>query len=428
MIPPVVVPGGLLAWPGALMAFAGAYFLAALLRAVTATLAPTFSAEFGLGAADLGLLAGAYFMGFSLLQLPLGAALDRHGPRRVECALLLLAAVGCLGFAAAHGFTGLVVSRALIGMGVASCLMAPLTFFRLRLSPGAQLRCNSWMLMTGSLGMVASTLPVQLLLPVWGWRGLFVVLGLLLLAAAAALWRGVPVDESSASAPVPTSSPTLSDPATGVAGYGAVWRHRAFRRAAPLGLICYGGMVAMQALWIGPWLTRVCGWTPTQASHGLLLVNASMLVAFFCWGWLTPLLEQRGLSAARLICWAMPVNLLLLLVIVLLGSRAQAVWWAAWCVSMSVVSLAQPAVAQAFPSYMAGRALSAYNLLIFVGVFVLQWGIGAAIDLLAAAGHPVDQAFRLTMLGFWCAAVGAYLWFLGAGRSHADNGALQSAP
>jgi hypothetical protein len=39
--------------------FAFAYFLSALLRAVTATLAPSFSAELALGAGDLGLLAGA---------------------------------------------------------------------------------------------------------------------------------------------------------------------------------------------------------------------------------------------------------------------------------------------------------------------------------------------------------------------------------
>ena len=61
------------------LAFAFAYFLSALLRAVTATLAPVFSAELGLRPADLGLLAGAYFLGFAALQLPLGRALDRFG-------------------------------------------------------------------------------------------------------------------------------------------------------------------------------------------------------------------------------------------------------------------------------------------------------------------------------------------------------------
>ena len=75
-------------------AFAFAYFFSALLRAVTATLAPAFSAELGLSAGDLGLLGGAYFLGFALMQLPLGRALDRFGPRRV---LLVLAGTGRAG-------------------------------------------------------------------------------------------------------------------------------------------------------------------------------------------------------------------------------------------------------------------------------------------------------------------------------------------
>ncbi|MFN8896561.1 MAG: MFS transporter, partial [Pseudomonadota bacterium] len=69
-------------------AFAFTYFFSALLRAVTATLAPVFSSEIGLGAADLGLLAGAYILGLAAMQLPLGNALDRHGPRRTLLALL----------------------------------------------------------------------------------------------------------------------------------------------------------------------------------------------------------------------------------------------------------------------------------------------------------------------------------------------------
>ena len=152
--------------------FAFGYFLSALLRAVTATLAPVFSGGLGLRAGDLGLLAGAYFFGFAVLQLPLGQALDRFGPRRTLLALMAVAVLGCAAFASATGFTALVAARVLIGAGMAASLMAPLTAYRRRLSPAAQLRANSWMLMTGSLGMLASTLPVQLLLPVLGWRGL----------------------------------------------------------------------------------------------------------------------------------------------------------------------------------------------------------------------------------------------------------------
>ena len=47
------------------LTFAFAYFFSALLRAVTATLAPVFSVELGLGSADLGSLAGAVVVAFS---------------------------------------------------------------------------------------------------------------------------------------------------------------------------------------------------------------------------------------------------------------------------------------------------------------------------------------------------------------------------
>ncbi|MEI8326039.1 MAG: MFS transporter, partial [Betaproteobacteria bacterium] len=58
------------------LTFAFAYFLSALVRAITATLSPALTQEFGLNAGDLGLLAGGYFLGFAAMQLPLGNWLD----------------------------------------------------------------------------------------------------------------------------------------------------------------------------------------------------------------------------------------------------------------------------------------------------------------------------------------------------------------
>ena len=177
------------------LSFALAYFFSALVRAITATISPTLSVELALNASDLGLLAGGYFFGFALTQLPLGNWLDRHGPRRVILAFLSLAVLGCVAFALATSFSGLLAARVLTGMGVSACLMAPLTGYRRWLAPAAQMRANSWMLMTGSLGMVAATLPVQWLMPLMGWRGLFwalaalIVLSMVGIAAAVPPWR-----------------------------------------------------------------------------------------------------------------------------------------------------------------------------------------------------------------------------------------------
>jgi len=64
------------------LVFAFGYFLSCLLRAITATLSPILTSEFQLTAADLGLLAGVYFLGFACMQIPLGYLLDKFGPKK----------------------------------------------------------------------------------------------------------------------------------------------------------------------------------------------------------------------------------------------------------------------------------------------------------------------------------------------------------
>jgi len=384
------------------LSFAFAYFFSALLRAVTATLAPTFSAELELQSADLGLLAGAFFLGFSAMQLPLGSGLDRFGPKRVLLVLLSMAVLGCAAFALSTSFIGLVAARALCGVGVSACLMAPMTAFRRRFDARAQMRATSWMLMTGSLGMVASTLPVQYLLPLVGWRGLFWGLAVLLLLAMLAIALIVPRD-----APV---QPHAGEEG-GLRAYAAVFRHPSFVRMLPLGLVQYGAMVAVQALWAGPWLTQVCGWTQGEAAQGLFFINLGMLVAFLSWGLALPRLYASGWTAQALLKRAMPISTGVLLLTLLLGEQASAWAWGLFCVSSTVVSVSQPAVGQAFPDRLAGRALSAFNLVIFSGVFLVQWGIGLALDLMRGWGWTVLAAYRGAFALLALASVLSYLWF-----------------
>ena len=391
--------------------FAFSYFISALVRGATATLAPHFTAELGLTAGDLGLLGGAFFLGFASTQLPLGSALDRVGPKRVQLGFLAVAVLGSAAFALARDFASLAAARALIGVGVSACLMAPLTTFRRSFDTVAQLRANSWMLMSGSVGMVASTLPVQWLLPLIGWRGLFWGIAAWMLLSMLAIARFVPADASSPAAE-PSSAPAPREGPRHAAGYAGIWRHPTFVRFAPMGFFHYGGLIAVQSLWAGPWLVEVCGWTAAQAARGLFAVNLAMLASFLVWGSVVPRLDANGWTAQRLIARGAPISLAALALAIALGANAGAWVWALFCAGCSVVSLSQPAVGLAFPARLAGRALSAYNLVIFLGAFSIQWGIGLAIDALRAQGWSTVAAYRggfSLLLG--CCVV-AYVWFL----------------
>ena len=407
------------------LAFAFAYFLSALVRAVTATLAPTLAQEFSLQASDLGLLAGGYFLGFAATQLPLGTWLDRHGPRKVALGFLGVAVVGSLVFSVATGFSGLLAGRVLCGAGVSACLMAPLTGYRRWFEPTAQMRANSWMLMTGSLGMVASTLPVQWALPLVGWRPLFwglaalIALSMVVIAVWVPGWAaGTPGAGGGGGGGGGATAERGPSSVTVPPGYAMVWRHPYFQRLAPLGFFVYGGMVAMQTLWAGPWMQRVAGYSPLEAATGLFWINVAMLCTFWTWGMVNPWLLRKGLGADRLMAAGLPLCLVVLLGIILAGPQAGGGAWALFCVSCTFVSLSQPAVAMAFPQALAGRALSAYNLVIFAGVFVVQWGIGLGVDAFAAVGLSTVQSFQAAMAVYLACNAVAYAWFLLQGRRH----------
>jgi hypothetical protein len=71
----------------------------------------------------------------------------------------------------------------------------------------------------------------------------------------------------------------------------------------------------------------------------------------------------------------------------------------------------------AFPPSLAGRALSAYNLLLFAGAFSVQWGIGLAVDGFKTLGMTETQAFQSAMSLFLMTCVASYVYFVTA-KSH----------
>jgi len=274
------------------------------------------------------------------------------------------------------------------------------------------MRATSWMMMTGSMGMVASTLPVQWLMPVTGWRALFAGLAaLLLLAMALIAWQVPKWNSSTRDSSIPTQTQGT---------YAEVWKHPYFRKMAPIGFFCYGGLVAMQTLWAAPWMIKVTGYSSVQAATGMFWINVAMLCTFWIWGIINPWLVKRGLHADRLITTGLPLSFILLALIIGTGSSlstGSGALWALYCVSSTFIALALPAVSMAFTPALAGRALSAYNLVVFAGIFAVQWGIGLAIDGFQTLGFPEVQAFQAAMSVFLLGSVASYVHFLTA-KSH----------
>ncbi len=381
--------------------FACGYFISALLRAITATLSPLLTTEFNLTAGNLGLLAGGYFLGFATMQLPLGYLLDRHGPKKIVSSFLLIAIIGTVAFALAQSFSGLLISRILIGVGVSACLMAPLTGYRIWFADEYQQRANAWMLMVLSMGFVFSTLPVQILLPIIGWRWIFGLISILILIVIVLTLVFIPKWKTENNIEK-INAGSLSD----------VWKNKFFISTIPLGLFNYGGMVAVQTLWAGPWMIRVAGYNPLESATGLFWINVTMLFAFFIFGYILPKITKLGFKTMKLIKFGLPISYLSLFIIIISGENAGAIHFTIYLLTSIVLTLTQPAVALSFPTSLAGKSLTSFNLLIFVGTFIMQWGIGLVIDFCQFLGKEEVQSFKISFTVYLIICILSYLYFL----------------
>ena len=382
--------------------FALGYFISTLLRAITATISPELVTEFNLTSGELGLLGGGYFLGFASVQIPLGYLLDSKGPRKIVSYFLSLSIVGLILFATAQNLTILLISRILIGVGVGACLMGPLTAYRIWFQDETQQRANSWMLMVGAIGMLSSSLPVQYFLPLIGWRSIFLTLALLTLVCIILIIIFIPKWEIKSVENKQSNENKLS----------TIWKNPLFKSLIPMGFFSYGGLFAIQTLWAGPWMIKVSGYTPDESARGLFLIYFSMLISFLCWGYFVPKFSKNVNDAIRLLRIGAPLNLIVLALIIYLGPKAGSIHWALFIVSSIFLSLTQPAVGMAFSFKNAGKALTSFNLLIFIGAFFMQWIIGIIIDIGISFNHSEVNSFKFAMIFVLLTSLFSYLFFL----------------
>ena len=384
------------------LVFALGYYISNLLRAITATISPNLISEFNLSAGDLGLLGGGYFLGFAAVQIPLGYLLDNKGPKKIVSYFLLIAVLGMISFSLSENFITLLLSRILIGIGVGACLMGPLTAYRIWYQDETQQRANSWMLMVGAIGMLSSSLPVQFFLPIIGWRMIFITLALLTIFCIILIiffipnWNKANIQSNS------KDNGSLKE----------IWNNDFFKSLVPMGFFNYGGLFAIQTLWAGPWMVKVSGYTPEQSANGLFIIYFSLLISFLSWGYLVPKISKNVSDAIRLLKFGAPLNLIVLAFIIYLGPKAGAYHWAFFAVSSVFLSLTQPAVGMAFSLSNAGKALTSFNLLLFVGAFALQWVIGILIDYSMSLGFSEIIGFKVAMMFFLITSFFSYLFFL----------------
>jgi sugar phosphate permease len=383
--------------------FAAGYYLAYLFRTINAAISPALASEFGLDAADTGLLASVYFLVFGLTQIPIGVFLDRLGPRRVQGVLLVIAAGGATLFGNASSFPELLVARAMIGLGVAGSLMAGLKAIVTWLPRERVALANGWMIMLGSLGAVTATVPVDWLLNYVGWRGLFEILTIGTFAVSGFIYMVVPERVVDSQIATPARTPLT---------FWSVYSDPRFLRVAPLSATCIGSAWALQSLWASAWLADVEGFDGQSRVTHMLFMAVGLSLGALLLGGLADRLRKLNIRTEVLLAGVGVLFIVAQLALVLRIHLPSLLPWSIVSIAGAATVLSFAAVADYFPREFAARSNGALNLLHFGWAFAIQYGIGFVVGQWPSQeGHyPVvayQTAFGLCLV-FQAAAL---VWF-----------------
>jgi len=386
--------------------FALGYAISYFYRNTNAIIESDLVDELGLGPADLGLLTGAYFFSFAIFQLPLGILLDRYGPRRTEAVLLLFAALGAWIFSKADSLSGLILGRLLIGLGVSACLMAAFKAYVIWFSSGRLPMINGLQMVAGGLGALVATTPLQNVLSITDWRGVFTGLAIITVFASLFLWFILPEHQSSAD-----KHPAIK---TQLKEMGHIFRSPVFWSIVPLTALSNGSFLAIHGLWIKPWLRDVASLGEGDATQLLFAMTLAIIVGYFSLGIFTERISQLfdigpitvgvfGMTLFLTTQFSMAYGwatspLLLVVIFGFLGSS---------CI------LTFAGLAQIFPKKYSGRVSTILNVQVFMGAFIIQWGIGAIIELWPTTEIGYDPASYQVAIGVLVLMQAAGLvWYL----------------
>jgi MFS family permease len=355
--------------------FAFGHFLSCMLRNANAVLAPYMAGLVVLDPGQLGLLTSAFFLSFALVQLPVGIALDRYGPRMVQLVLMVVAGCGALLFAWADNFTTLVIARALIGLGLGGCFMSAVKAISAWIAPHKLPSLQGYLIAVGGLGAAFATAPMRVLLEYTDWRGLFTTLGGLTACAGLVMWLVAP----KAAPPRVGAAPTFGSVL-------AVYRAPAFRQAISLMLVPHMVFFGIQGLWIGRWLSDAARMSDADVAYLLYLSMAAVIVGAIGVGVLTEKLSKRGIVPLDLAAIGVGLFMLVQLAIICNFEPSFALLSVMFTLVGTFTGMEYAIVAQCMPREHIGRSATCLNLLIFVGAFVVQAGFGQVIGLWV----PVD--------------------------------------
>lgn len=154
-----------------------------ILRVMPNILLEDIIQQFNINAATFGQFSGIYYIGYSLMHLPIGILLDRYGPRKIMSACILLNVIGLLPLLFADHWIYPIAGRFLIGLGSSAAILGVFKVIRMSFSEKNFPRMLSISVTIGLMGAIYGGGPVSYMRDSFGYEAViqfFAAAGILL--------------------------------------------------------------------------------------------------------------------------------------------------------------------------------------------------------------------------------------------------------
>jgi sugar phosphate permease len=368
------------------------FFLSQFYRVSNAVIAPQLLSDLSVDTKGLGLISASFFYAFALTQIPISLLLDKVGPRSMMTTLSAVGIFGALIFSRADSLTLGVTGRVLLGVGMACNLMGTYKLLTLWFSPRTFATLAGIVVALGTAGNMVATTPLVVLVDQMGWRSSFqfiAVINLVLTCLFFIIVRDRPPQSN------PESSAANMNIQHALGNMRVLLTQKDFWIISFATFARYGIFAALQALWAGPYLMVVMGYSALTTGNLILLLNVGMILGAPCWG----TVSDRLFNTRKWIIVGGSISILLTIIILAMippGTHLSVLSPLFFCLGFFNATglLMYPHIKELVPAEMSGAAMTGINFFTMIGPAVFLQGLGILMQTLYPEASLGPEAFN----------------------------------
>jgi MFS family permease len=372
--------------------FVGTLFiLSQFFRSSVAVIAPILIQDLSLDSWELSTISASFFYCFALMQIPVGLFLDSIGPRITMTLLTLVAVIGALVFSYGESYYSLTLGRALLGIGMACNFMGGLKLITIWFNPKQFATLSALIVSIGTAGNIAAATPLVLMVQVMGWRNSFITMSaatFFIIILFFLLVSDKPVTQKIEK----TSKPGIKDT---MKSARMLFSQKIFWIISFSTFCRYGIYASVQALWAGPYLTKVAGFSSVTAGNILLLMSIGLIIGCPLSGHLSDnIFNSRKKIIIPGLCGMAGILWLLVFLPTETGPVILSILFFGFGLFSGSGQIMYAHIKEQVPHQNAGMAMTAINFFTMAGVAVFLQGMGALMKILYPGASLGVSAFK----------------------------------